>query len=106
MKPDVLLLQVREAISEIDRHLNEGTFDQAKEGHPLSSELSIICQELHRVESELVNATIPEKSKRSLAIGRIILDSWWKCNQEPLAKKLLLITDVYKRKLATSGIAK
>lgn len=103
MKLEMLLQEVRDAISEIDRHLNQGTFDQGTEGYPTSAELSVIRQELQRVETELVTATIPEKNQRTLSIGRIVLDGWWKYDQEPMAKKLVAITDAYKRKLATSG---
>jgi hypothetical protein len=97
MKPELLLQQVRQAISEIDRHMHQGTFSQGAEGYPTSAELSVIRKELQRVEAELITTTIPEKNQRTLSIGRIVLDGWWKFDQDPLAKSLVAITDAYKR---------
>ncbi len=60
----------------------------------------VIKQELQRIETELDASQIPEKDQRVSSIGRIVLDGWWKCNKEPLAKNLLWIANAYKRKVS------
>ena len=99
MNTGILKSKVQEAISEIDDALNRGLFTVAREGYPIDYELRYILGELHRIDDELTERRVPPKAQRMFGIGRIILDTWWKYDKEPLAEKLLFISYAYLRKL-------
>jgi len=99
MTSSLLLQNVRDAATQIDELLRNGTFARPQEGFPSPAELTVILGELRCVESQLLNSTVPPRGQRGLSIGRIISDTWWNYNREPLTELLMHIVYDYKRKL-------
>lgn len=102
MEPQTLINEIRSAIAEIDRHLEQGTFDKDVQGQPCRGELIIIREELEKLlrahsgdSNDRTNTTSP--------IGRIITDTW-SLPGLPLADKLLDICNAHRRSLRVRGI--
>lgn len=89
-----LLSEIAEAIKKTNAMIDEPGDAFGTAGMPSVADLQIILSELEIMQSQLRAAPLSSASRTS-AIGRIVLENWWKLKNDEVASELVDVSGKY-----------